>query len=62
MVAKYPVGAELDVAYDPANPAESVVELGTKGTSPFNFSVVFLLVAGVASIVAGVAIQIFGPH
>src|ERR1051326_1317461 len=62
LVAKYPVGAELDVAYDPANPAESVIELGTKGTSPFNFSVVFLLVAGVASIVAGVAIQIFGPH
>jgi hypothetical protein len=62
LVAKYPVGAEFDVAYDPANPAESVIELGTKGTSPFNFSVVFLFVAGVVAIVAGVVIQVIGPH
>jgi hypothetical protein len=62
LVAKYPVGAEPEVAYDPANPVESVIELGTKGTSPFNFSVVFLFAAGVVSIVAGVVIQIIGPH
>ena len=62
LVAKYPVGAEPEVAYDPANPAESVIELGTKGTSPFSFNVVFLFAAGVVSIVAGVVIQIVGPH
>jgi hypothetical protein len=62
LIAKYPVGAELDVAYDPANPAESVIELGAKGTSPFSFNVVFLFAAGVVSIVAGIVIQINGPH
>jgi hypothetical protein len=61
-LAKYPVGAEVDVAYDPGNPAESVIEVGTKGTSPFNFNVIFLFAAGVVSIVAGVVIQILGRH
>ena len=62
LIAKYPLGAEPEVAYDPNNPAECVIELGTKGTSPFSFNVVFLFAAGVASIVAGVLIQIYGPH
>jgi hypothetical protein len=62
LVAKYPVGAEMDVAYDRAAPGESVIELGTKGTSPFGFNVVFLLAAGVVSIIAGLVIQIIGPH
>jgi len=62
LVAKYPVGAEVEVAYDPGSPAESVIEPGAKGTSPFNFNVVFLFAAGVVSIIAGVVIQIAGPH
>ncbi len=60
-VAKYPVGAVVEVAYDPAQPSESVLETGTKGTSAFNFNNVFLFAAGIASILAGIFIQIYGP-
>jgi uncharacterized protein DUF3592 len=53
IAAKYPVGADVQVSYDAADPKESVLEASMKGTSPFGFNVIFLLAAGVVCIVAG---------
>jgi hypothetical protein len=51
LVAKYPVGAEVQVAYDPANPKASVLEQSLTGTSPVNFNVIVMFAAGVTAIV-----------
>ncbi len=58
LVARYPAGAEVQVAYDPANPAESVLEPGTAGTSPFSFNVIFLFAAGAVCLVVGIYLQL----
>jgi hypothetical protein len=50
-LAKYPLGAEVQVAYDPADPKESVLEQSLKGTSPLNFNVIGMFVFGAAFIV-----------
>jgi hypothetical protein len=57
-VARYPVGADIQISYDPANPAESVLEPSTKGTNPFNIGIVFLLAAGAACLLGGIYLQL----
>jgi hypothetical protein len=51
IVARYPAGAEVQVAYDPANPRESVLEQSLKGTSPIDFNVIAMFALGVMAIV-----------
>jgi hypothetical protein len=51
LVARYPAGAVVQVAYDPANPNESVLEQSLRGTSPINFNVITLVAFGVTAIV-----------
>ena len=46
LVAKYPIGAEVQVAYDPADPKESVLEQTLKGTSLVNFNVITFVAGG----------------
>jgi len=50
IVARYPAGAEVQIAYDAANPKESVLVQSLKGTSPVNFDVIIFCVGGVAVI------------
>jgi hypothetical protein len=50
IVARYPAGADVQVAYDPADPKESVLEQSLEGTSPINFNVITLVALGLAAI------------
>jgi hypothetical protein len=51
LLARYPLGAEVQVAYNPADPKESVLEQTLKGTSPINVEVIGMFVTGAAAIV-----------
>jgi hypothetical protein len=53
IAARYPVGADVQVSYDAADPKESLLDPSTKGTSPFGINVIALLAAGVVCIVTG---------
>lgn len=54
VLTKYPVGATIQVHYDPDNPQESVLETGTGASS-----IIFIL-GGLVLVVVGIAITIFG--
>jgi hypothetical protein len=53
IVAKYPVGADVQVSYDAADPKESLLDASVKGASPLGLNVIALLAAGVVCIVSG---------
>jgi len=47
---KYPVGAKVKITYDPANPADSVLEPGPEGTKVFTNDVIWFFCVGAAAI------------
>jgi len=46
IVATYPPGAKVKVTYDPADPQNSVLEPGVKGTKVLTYDVVWLFCVG----------------
>jgi uncharacterized protein DUF3592 len=59
-VARYPVGAPVQVFYNPANPQEAVLEHGTAGGNLYLFLAIFIIVL-VGSILACTIIpMVFG--
>ena len=58
IVAKYPVGSEVAVHYDPSDPRMCVLEAGTVGIGRFFSLAAVLILLGVAIAAAGVAMPI----
>ncbi|HVM81103.1 MAG TPA: DUF3592 domain-containing protein [Stellaceae bacterium] len=54
-LAKHAVGSAVEVHYDPADPARSILEPGAGGCGPLLFSLVgvVFLAAGIAMLIAG---------
>jgi hypothetical protein len=46
ILKKYPVGAQVKVTYDPANPQDSVLEPGPEGTKVLTNDVIWLFCVG----------------
>jgi uncharacterized protein DUF3592 len=46
-ISKYPVGAQVKVAYDPVDPRDSVLERGPEGTKIVTSDVIWLFCVGV---------------
>lgn len=53
VVAKYPVGSEVPVAYDPANPAVAVLQPGGRGPGALAYTLA--LIGPIILILAGIA-------
>jgi hypothetical protein len=54
-LALYPVGSPVRVYYNPANPAEAVLQPGTSSKAALVIGIVFLVITGMTACLLGVA-------
>jgi hypothetical protein len=57
IVERYPVGSDVEVRYNPANPAQSTIETDRPGIWKIVFGVIFLLLAAFLMLVAWAMFQ-----